>query len=83
MCIRDRVNDDTFSKGLLGQGFAVIPEDGQYYAPFDGKVKMIFPTKHAIGLVSETGIEVLIHIEMCIRDRYEPANFVSSATAWK
>lgn len=57
-----QVNDDTFSKGLLGQGFAVIPEDGQYYAPFDGKVKMIFPTKHAIGLVSETGIEVLIHI---------------------
>ena len=57
-----QVNDDTFSKGLLGQGFAVIPEDGHYYAPFNGRVKMIFPTKHAIGLVSDTGAEVLIHI---------------------
>lgn len=57
-----QVDDATFSSGALGKGFAVIPEDGMYYAPFDGEVSMIFPTKHAIGLTSNNGVEILIHI---------------------
>ena len=47
---------------MIGDGVGFIPETGEIVAPFDGTVKTIFPTKHAIGLESDTGVEVLIHI---------------------
>jgi len=58
----ESVNDPTFAQKMLGDGVAVIPEEGKFYAPFDGVVETVFPTKHAIGLKSDTGIEILIHI---------------------
>lgn len=62
MITLDSVNDPTFAQKMLGDGVAVIPEDGKFYAPFDGVVETVFPTKHAIGLKSDTGIELLMHI---------------------
>lgn len=56
------VQDEAFASEALGKGFAIDPIEGKVVAPFDGKVVAIFPTKHAIGLVSETGVEVLIHV---------------------
>ncbi|VMN23793.1 PTS system beta-glucoside-specific transporter subunit EIIABC [Streptococcus pneumoniae] len=56
------VQDKTFSDKLIGDGVAIIPSEGKVYAPFDGKITNIFPTKHAIGLKSDEGIELLIHI---------------------
>lgn len=58
----EKVNDPTFAQGLLGQGFAVNPKEGKVLAPFDGKIVTLFPTKHAVGIVSNDGLEVLIHI---------------------
>ncbi|MCI9355757.1 MAG: PTS transporter subunit EIIC [Firmicutes bacterium] len=57
-----KVNDPTFAVGMLGQGIAIIPSEGKLYAPFDGKVNLVFDTKHAIGLENEAGAEMLIHI---------------------
>lgn len=56
------VPDKVFSEKMMGYGIGFVPEKGEIVAPFDGTVKTIFPTKHAIGLESDTGIEVLIHI---------------------
>lgn len=56
------VKDQTFASGVLGQGFAVVPAAGKVVAPFDGKVTTLFETKHAIGLTSDAGIEVLVHV---------------------
>ncbi|MGE8024930.1 glucose-specific PTS transporter subunit IIBC [Staphylococcus pasteuri] len=56
------VPDKVFSEKMMGDGIGFIPEKGEIVAPFDGTVKTIFPTKHAIGLESDTGIELLIHI---------------------
>lgn len=55
-------SDEAFANGLLGKGVLIHPEKGEVYAPFDGTVMILFPTKHAIGLISDTGLEVLIHI---------------------
>lgn len=56
------VNDATFAQEILGKGCAIVPETGVIYAPFDGKVDMMFETGHAAGLVSEDGVELLIHM---------------------
>ncbi|MDJ1154823.1 glucose-specific PTS transporter subunit IIBC [Macrococcus caseolyticus] len=56
-----QVPDQVFSQKLMGDGVAIIPSIGEVVAPFDGVVKMDFPTKHAIGLEDENGLEVLIH----------------------
>lgn len=60
----NQVEDEVFASESMGKGFAVMPSDGTIFAPFDGKVITVFPTKHAIVLVSEDGIELLIHIGM-------------------
>ena len=60
----DQIEDAAFSSGALGRGVAVLPEEGVLYAPADGTVTALFPTGHAIGMVSEEGAEVLIHVGM-------------------
>lgn len=54
--------DEAFASGMLGQGAVIRPSKGEVVAPFDGKVSVFFPTKHAIGLTSQDGIEVLVHV---------------------
>ena len=56
------VNDNVFAEGLMGKGIAIEPKVGKVVAPFDGIVEAIFKTNHAIGLKSNDGAEVLIHI---------------------
>lgn len=56
------VPDEAFSTEMMGPGFGIVPKDGVLRAPFDGEVVMLFPTKHAIGLKSDAGVEVLIHV---------------------
>ena len=56
------VKDPVFSQKMMGDGFAVKPENGKIVSPVSGKVASIFPTKHALGLVTDNGLEVLVHI---------------------
>lgn len=56
------VNDQTFSSGSVGQGFAIKPSDGKVLAPFDATVRQVFTTRHAVGLVGDNGVVLLIHI---------------------
>ena len=56
------IDDHVFSQELLGKGIAIEPSIGSIYAPFDGTVAMLFHTSHAIGLVSDENLEMLIHI---------------------
>ena len=58
----ENVKDPVFSQKMMGDGFAVEPENGQIVSPVAGKITSIFPTKHALGLVTDNGLEVLVHI---------------------
>ncbi|WP_255257794.1 PTS sugar transporter subunit IIA, partial [Bacillus cereus] len=57
-----QVKDAAFSAGVMGKGAAIEPTLGEVRAPFDGMVMILFPTKHAVGLISNEGTELLIHI---------------------
>lgn len=58
------VADEVFSSGMLGKGIAIEPTNGQVNSPVDGIITTVFPTKHAIGVTSDEGVEILIHIGM-------------------
>jgi PTS system beta-glucosides-specific IIC component len=58
----EEVKDEAFSSGALGYGAAIIPTKGTIYSPVEGKVASIYPTGHAIGIISKSGREILIHI---------------------
>ncbi|MCI6465205.1 MAG: beta-glucoside-specific PTS transporter subunit IIABC [Faecalicatena sp.] len=58
----EAVQDAAFSSGVLGKGAAILPEEGNVFAPADGVVSTLFPTLHALGLETEDGVEILIHI---------------------
>lgn len=57
-----QVSDPTFSEGMLGEGVAIIPSQGKFYAPADGEVGMVFDTLHAVSLTADCGAEILIHV---------------------
>lgn len=58
----EKMKDDAFASGVLGKGAAIIPEEGNVYAPADGVITALFPTLHAIGMQADNGLELLIHI---------------------
>lgn len=58
----EQVNDDVFSQGLLGKGVAIVPEQGVLRAPVNGEVVTFLPSKHAVGIKADNGMEVLMHI---------------------
>ena len=57
----DNVADEVFSQKMMGDGFAIEPENGDLYSPIDGVITSVFPTKHAITIRSNSGIDILIH----------------------
>jgi PTS system glucose-specific IIC component len=57
-----QVHDPVFSQKMMGDGFAVEPENGNIYSPVAGLVTSVFPTKHALGLLTDDGLEVLVHV---------------------
>lgn len=58
----DKVEDDVFSQKMMGEGFAVVPENGEIASPVSGTIVSVFPTKHAIGIKTADDIEVLLHM---------------------
>ena len=63
MSVRE-VQEEALSAGIWGQGVAILPEDGTVYAPADGTIANMFSTGHAIGMLTDSGAEVLIHVGM-------------------
>ena len=59
-----KVKDEVFSKKMMGDGIAIVPKDNIVYSPCDGELTMLFPTKHAFGIMMSNGVEVLVHIGM-------------------
>lgn len=58
----EKVNDEVFSQKMLGEGVAVVANDSNVVAPISGVITAVFPTNHAIGITSDEGVEVLLHI---------------------
>ena len=58
----EQVEDEAFAQGAVGKGAAILPTDGKIYAPADGQITMVFPTKHALGMQCANGLELLIHV---------------------
>lgn len=58
----ENVNDTTFSSGMLGKGFGILPSENEIFSPVSGIIESIFPTKHAITLLSDERLEILVHI---------------------
>ncbi|MDQ0567900.1 PTS sugar transporter subunit IIA [Mycoplasma yeatsii] len=58
----DKVEDDVFREKMMGDGFAIIPSSNDFFAPIAGKLMTVFPTKHAYGIQTKQGVELLIHI---------------------
>lgn len=59
-----QATDPVFAQGVMGQGVLIEPSQGELLAPVDGIVSVLFPTKHAVGIVSDQGVEMLMHIGM-------------------
>lgn len=57
-----QVPDEVFSQKMMGDGFAIKPENGDVFSPITGEVVNVFPTKHAIGLKADNGVEILLHL---------------------
>ncbi|GKQ42188.1 PTS beta-glucoside transporter subunit EIIBCA [Companilactobacillus sp. RD055328] len=60
----EKVKDEVFASKAMGSGIAIQPTDGKLYAPADGKVEMIFPTGHAIGISTNNGAQIMVHLGM-------------------
>ncbi|MGL5747684.1 MAG: PTS sugar transporter subunit IIA, partial [Weissella cibaria] len=58
----EHVQDETFASKMMGDGFAIEPTDDNILAPIDAEVTMVSPTKHAIGLRTDSGLEILVHM---------------------